>query len=455
MINSSEIEKTFLNKLLLVIPEPLTVYRFKKKMALFDKFTRNKTGYLIVIDNQDYTRQNLLLIDLIYDKIQDQYGWPEGTAFARSFSRAYIRTPKNLWHVNMLRVGCLMPEDMINLLETKTLLYGEDVIEKIPFPHDKEEILNIHPGLEREGVKKIANKYSQFNPLIAPETCWSRHNFTVEHLIESLIEERLVKLAKGKKLNGKIKHVHIYGRDGGSGKTQIMYSIMKTCKEKKLPFVYRTGFWKDDAGNYKSGYIKENEPQMVSKWVKCKVPNKRSFVLFLDEVDIDLELVEYMFEEQTGHYLIISAAKEIPDFVNESFEIYDISKEYTFGKKAYEKLLDTLIERSNISGEVCPSQSKEIIINKTRLWNHNSFRRTPTAIVLAASLALAEAIKQKEKGIVKHIQVTPTLAEKWALIAKSPWYQEYADIHDVHAEYLIFDGKTYIEKDPHYHHVLP
>ncbi|MHA1464521.1 MAG: hypothetical protein ACTSQ2_05460, partial [Candidatus Heimdallarchaeaceae archaeon] len=77
-----------------------------------------------------------------------------------------------------------------------------------------------------------------------------------------------------------------------------------------------------------------------------------------------------------------------------------------------------------------------------------------TAVILAASLSFIEAIKRAESSNLPII-VTKELVEKWSLLSTSPWYQKYGDVHDVHAEYLIFDGENYTEIDQHYKHPLP
>ena len=110
MNDRSKVLETFISKLLTVIPRTVSIYEFTKELAQFDKWLINKKGLVVIIEDEDYSLENLLLIDLIYDTIQDEFGWREGTAFASSFSRGYIRTRNNLWHINIQSSHCLLPE---------------------------------------------------------------------------------------------------------------------------------------------------------------------------------------------------------------------------------------------------------------------------------------------------------------------------------------------------------
>ncbi|NPD87434.1 MAG: hypothetical protein HGN29_01840 [Asgard group archaeon] len=455
MNNSDKLFEAFIEMLKTIIPNVISVYEFSKEIALFDKWMKDKTGLVIVLEKDDYSIENLILIDLVYDKIQDEFGWELGTAFASSFSRGYIRTKDNLWHINIQNSHCLLPEDMLNLKNTRKLLFGKDIIPKIKFPHQEKEMLNINIGLLREEADKIAKKYPQHQPLINPECCIARHDFTVNHSIVKLLEHNLVKI-KDNILPEK--NVHLYGRYWGSGKTQIMYSLMKKCKELEIPFVYRSEFWKDEEGQYKKiDHNPENNPDAVSFWVVKNTPSA-SFVLLLDEIDVDIEILKSELKERFPDYdlmfYIISGGKEISDFTKEDFDVYDIVKEYPLSESQYKEILWKLIEESNLDRIVFPNEIIEIIIRKTQLWNHSSLRKTPTSAILTATLALIESIRITEETKVP-LTILPDTAKKWALLGTSPWYQKYGDIHDVHAEYLIFDGKEYRDVDKHYHHPLP
>jgi len=447
--------KTFIEKLTTIIPNVNSVYEFSKNIALFDKWLEGKKGLVIILEKADYSLENLLLVDLIYDKIQDEYGWSFGTAFASSFSRGYIRTKDNLWHINQQNSHCLLPEDMINLRKTRKLLYGEDIIPKIKFSHNEKEILNINVGFSREEADEIAKDNSQYLPLIDPECCFARQDFVVDHSMVKILEANLTKIKDNVLPEN---NVLLYGRYWGSGKTQIMYSLMKKCKELEIPFVYRSEFWKDEKGKYKElKHNPENNPDEVSKWVAQNTPSA-CFVLFLDEVDLDVELLKLKLKDRFSDYdslfYIIAGAKEISAFAKEEFDIYDIVKEYPFSETLYKQILHQLIEKSNLDKIIFPDEIIELIAKKTQLWNHSSIRKTPSAVILTATLALLESIKVAEEAQVPPV-VLPQTAEKWAMLSTSPWYQRHGDIHDVHAEYLIFDGKEFTNVDKNYHHPLP
>jgi len=455
MNDRSKVLETFIRKLLAVIPRTISVYEFTKELAQYDKWLRNKKGLVVVIYDDDYSLENFLLIDLIYDKIQDEFGWREGTAFASSFSRGYVRTRNNLWHINIQNSHCLLPEDMINLKNTRKLIHGEDIISRIDFPHQKEEILKIGPSLTRNEALEIAKKYPQYKPLVEPNCCFARHDFVVEHSIVNLLEDNFVMFKNYIKPE---KNAHLYGRYWGSGKTQIIYSLIKKCKQLQIPFIYRTEFWKGKDGKYMDlEYNPENEPDKVSEWVALHAPSPQ-FVLFLDEVDINIKILnenlKIKYEDYDPLLYIISGAKEISDFVDDGFDIYDIVKEYPFNETQYRALIEKLIDDSNLDKTVFSEEIIDIIVKKTRFWNHSSIRKTPTAVILTATLALVESIKKCDELGQQHV-ILPEIAEKWALLGTSPWYQSQSELHDVHAEYLIFDGKKYTEKDEHYHHPMP
>ncbi|MCG3217025.1 MAG: hypothetical protein KAS63_09900 [Candidatus Heimdallarchaeota archaeon] len=455
MNDRKQVIASFLEMLQMVVPDVYAVYEFTKKLALFDKWLKNKKGIVILLKEEDYSLENLLMIDLVYDKIQDKYGWEIGTTFASSFSRGYIRSSTNLWHINIQNPHCLLPEDMINLKKTGKLLYGEDYLSRIVFPHQEEEILRINVGFGRKEAEEIAGKYQKYQPLINVDCCFARHDFTISHSIEKLLEESFIQFKDHIQVE---KHIHLYGRYWGSGKTQIMYSLIEKCKELKIPFIYRTEFWKDENGKYMD--IKENpenNAKCVGEWVAEIAPSAH-FVLFLDEIDIDIDIMKEKLQERFSDYdvqfLIVSAAKEISDFVDVNFDIYDIVKEYPFSDSQYKELVVKLIEDSGLDRIVFPDEVVDIIVRKTKLWNLSSTRKTPTAVVLTATLALLESLKITEEAQVPLV-VLPETAKKWAILGTSPWYQKYGDLHDVHAEYLIFDGTRYVEVDEHYNHPLP
>lgn len=447
--------QSFIEKLLLVAPDTISVYSFTRDISQFDNLLKDKNGLVIILEGRDFSAQNFILIDLIYDSIQDEFGWEGGLELATSFSRNYVRTKANLWHINVQNPQCLLPEDQLNLRETGVLVYGKDIIEDMSFPHNKDEILKISIGLTRKEAKDIANRHKKYQPLIDPECCWQRHNFTINHSIVGILRGEFEKVVDGIQPE---KFAHIYGRYGGSGKTQIIYSLMKLCKELKLPFIYRSEFWKDKNGLYKEIETNpENVSEEVANWLINNISTPK-VVIFLDEVDVELSLLEKKMEEKFTEarisFLIISGGKDIPSFTKKRFDLFDISKEYPFSGDQYYELIENLLHLSNIDEGLFPRNLIKTLVEKTRLWNLHIARRTPTSVILSASLSFIEAIKIAELR-KQPITVTRELVEKWSLLSTSPWYQKYGDIHDVHAEYLVFDGKDYTEIDQHYKHPLP
>ncbi len=455
MSQREDVLNSFIDMLQVIFPEIISVYEFQKEIALFDKILENCKGLVIIISEADYSLENLILVDLIYDKIQDEHGWEEGVRLANSFSRSYIRTVNNLWHINIMNNHCLLPEDQINLKNTRKLLHGTNIIPTIPFPHNEEEILKINANFTREEALELFNQSDQYVPLINPDCCWMRYDFTINHSLVQILDDQFLKM---KDRIQPEKNAHIYGRYGGSGKTQIIYSLIKKCKELSLPLIYRTEFWKGEDGKYKEiEFNPENSAERVTEWVIEKSPGSR-FILFLDEIEVNIrQLKEKLSVKYPGdeiNLLIISGGKEISPFIDDSFDVYDISKEFPFNESQLKELVEKLIEKSNIASDIFPEEIIDIIVTKTKLWNHSSIRRTPTSVILSSSLALAESIKIANENN-EEIQIKPELAEKWSLLSTSPWYQKYDELHDVHAEYLVFNGKKYVDVDKHYHHPLP
>ncbi len=454
MSSREEVLKSFIEKLEVIFPELIAVYEFKKEIALFDCIIQNRKGLVVIVTEEDYSLENLILVDLVYDKIQDEFGWEDGVRLANSFSRSYIRTKNNLWFINIKNNHCLLPEDQINLKNTRKLIYGTDVIPTIPFPHNETEIKQINIGFSRADALKIKDKYQQYAPLVDPDCCWMRFDFTISHSLVQILNPLLRRMKDGIQPE---KNVHIYGRFGGSGKTQISYSLMKKCKELALPFIYRTEFWKGEDGKYLTvDSNPENSIETVTQWIVDKSPSKQ-LVIFTDEVDVDLKMLKeklkLKYPKEDVNYFVISAGKDIPSYVDDSFDIYDITKEYTYSESQYRTLIEHLIEISNIPKDVIPKDIINQIIKKTRIWNLSSFRTSPTAVILACSIALDETLQYAAEN--EKITISKEIAEKWSFLGTSPWYQKYNELHDVHAEYLIFDGKKYVEVDKHYHHPLP
>jgi len=191
--------QSFIEKLLLVAPDTIAIYSFVRVISQFDKLLKDKNGLVIILEGGDFSAQNFILIDLIYDSIQDEFGWDGGLELATSFSRNYVRTEANLWHINVQNPQCLLPEDQLNLRETGVLIYGKDIIEEISFPHNKEDILKICIGLTKKEAKDISNRHKKYEPLVNPECCWQRHNFTINHSIVDILRVEFEKVVKFRK----------------------------------------------------------------------------------------------------------------------------------------------------------------------------------------------------------------------------------------------------------------
>ena len=86
MSEREELLNSFIEKVLVIIPKVLAIYEFRKEMAFFDKWSKDDRGIAIIINDEDYSLENLLLLDLVYDKLQDDFGWGGGKylLFARS-----------------------------------------------------------------------------------------------------------------------------------------------------------------------------------------------------------------------------------------------------------------------------------------------------------------------------------------------------------------------------------
>ena len=169
------------------------------------------------------------------------------------------------------------------------------------------------------------------------------------------------------------KFAHIYGRYGGSGKTQIIYSLMKLCKKLELPFIYRSEFWKDENGLYKDIETNpENESYEVANWL-IKNISAPKVVIFLDEIEFELSLFEKKmdkkFAETKCTYLIISGGKDIPNYIKNKFDLFDITKEYPFSGYQYYELINNLLHQSNIDENLFPRKLITTLIEKTKLWN--------------------------------------------------------------------------------------
>ncbi|MHA1304243.1 MAG: hypothetical protein ACTSPI_11135 [Candidatus Heimdallarchaeaceae archaeon] len=137
MSERKDVLEYFKGELEKALPTILAIYEFTKKIAKFDKLLKDKRGLVIILRDEDYTLEKLIEIDRVYDKVQDKFGWPEGSNLANSFSRGYIRTLNNLWQIDMMNPRCLLPEDMLNLKETHRLIYGQDVLSETIFPHEE------------------------------------------------------------------------------------------------------------------------------------------------------------------------------------------------------------------------------------------------------------------------------------------------------------------------------
>ena len=69
MSKRNELLYTFVEMVTTAIPGTIAIYEFTKEIAQFNKLLKGKKGVVLILEMTDYSVENMMVIDLIYDKI--------------------------------------------------------------------------------------------------------------------------------------------------------------------------------------------------------------------------------------------------------------------------------------------------------------------------------------------------------------------------------------------------
>lgn len=133
------------------------------------------------------------------------------------------------------------------------------------------------------------------------------------------------------------KHLYLYSRHGGAGKSHTQRRMKEYCDKKKIPFVEL------DEEDWHDGDVSENLPYLMRLISADKV------VAFL-ECDNPFELYNKLYETK-GVFIIGSGHnpnEELRDLMK-NFEILDLEREYPLSKTQLLDLLRETMKKINIS----------------------------------------------------------------------------------------------------------
>jgi len=370
----------------------------------------------------------------LQNKVQDQLYFPNNI-----LPPPILQTPNQVMDFNPYDEFSLTPNEREGLLSARKLVYGKDVLADVKLDG---ELKSFKPKLGPKDILKLKNKYPAHTPLLDPWVCWERRH---EHVPRGNASSELERALETYAERGETEsHYFLYGRWFGSGKTALIYWLIKVAKSLNLPFIYRSEFWKDEEGSYKENDGGINDADAVAAWVKENIPvEAERCIIFLDEVDFD-------YQEEFNNYMIITAAKEIPEYAKDQsnkFKTLDLMVDYPFTAEETVHLITSLMNEE--TRDIFPQKLIRFIAEEHHKWRFPHDIKNPAVAVRVATYALGSALtRAREKETEEKIKVSQEDIHYWLQIADSPYLEHYPEVHDVHAEYLVFDGEDYVSVDP-------
>ncbi len=211
---------------------------------------------------------------------------------------------------------------------------------------------------------------------------------SLEEKIKSSIEAFL-SLQNG---DSKPKHLYLYSRHGGAGKSHTQNRMKEYCSKKNIPFIeLGEEDWHD-------GDISENLPYLM------KLISADKVIAFL-ECDNPYELYNKLFEVK-GVFIIGSGHnpdEELRELIK-NFEVLDLEREYPLSKSQLLDLLRKTMKKVNIS--------KKDIIEDEALKEISKSLDSPGDVLNALGICLA--IYAYKVKIGEEYKITVEDARQWS-----------------------------------------
>lgn len=368
-----------------------------------------------------------------YFQIQDQTRWPDCLHFFSDVSASYLCSYDTLWTYDPWADHTPMPTDLGRLAQSSRVVFG--AYKKLKVPKNLRTTLPPLP-FTRDDFLEAAKTYPQlFSPFLDVRGMWRRQ----EHIVSrpKLLEIFQSQLDSWQQ-RVTVQPLHLYGRIWGCGKTQTMYEWMRICKERGIPFVYKMWAAKDEKGNIMEESTHLNTVSAVTSWIHKHAPSK-SFVLFVDEVDIN--------PTEFPNCFIVSGGKELPEYHHSGttgYWILDMVREFPLTNEQLLAILRNTINDSEETAKLFPQQQLELV---TKDAHQRGFPTLQPVPLLIRALAYSVMI-----GLLRERRRPQCLTEedvRWGIkLASCPWFPHYGEWHDVHAEFFVFDGERYTLADP-------
>ncbi len=403
-----------------------------------------RLGSVIIVNSLNDSVGNA--IDTFYDTLQDELGWELGVRLVNQPSRAYYMLPHEITKIDPYNERYFLPSDqkMFFSPEKCMLIWGTDI--RPPTPVSTEENFPVEHqklSITREKLEHLQKIHTQYAYLLNPDLCWSRPPTFIGFSKVQKISQNMIKKFIETEKNPQLPFIWIYGRYWGSGKTLNLINLMRFCSKRSIPFLYRTEFWRNV--HSEQDYQKLNSENAVFEWIHEKTAQysiTQKCIVFLDECDPPFSKLTTLKEQ----FFIIEGAKELPPKEHRyNFTIFDISKDFQLTPDEIAEILRWHINNANLQA-FFPEKVVKIIANTVKVHGIWEQRRTAAIALRALTYSFADAVtKNSQRPYVNQIT-----ALKWATLADSYWLEKWPKIHDVHPEYLIFDGNTIVDMDKEY-----
>lgn len=210
--------------------------------------------------------------------------------------------------------------------------------------------------------------------------------------LEEKIRDSIQQYFSAKSDEDKPKHLYLYSREGGVGKSHTQRQMRRYCEKNSIPFVE---MWHED---WHEGNITENLPYVMNLIDACKI------VVFL-ECDHPWELYEQLCGID-GAYIIGSGHEPHEELraVLDKFEVLDLERDYPL---SHEQLLELLKQTMSKL-----TNGKEPIVTEDVLVEISKRCHSPGQALNTLGICLA--IYTYKAKIGKKFEITVTDARQWS-----------------------------------------
>jgi len=212
-----------------------------------------------------------------------------------------------------------------------------------------------------------------------------------EGLLEK-VRESISQFFSGQTDDDRPKHLYLFSRDGGAGKSHTLRQMRRYCDENDMPFVE---VWHED---WHEGNVPENLPYLMG------LMNTEKIAAFL-ECDHPWELYEQLHNVE-GVFIIGSGHRPEHELqkVLEHFEVLDLERDYPLSDAQLLDLLRQTMEKI--------TTGKEQIVGDDVLEEISRSTYSPGQALNALGVCLAIYTYKAKKG--EKYEITANDARQWS-----------------------------------------